>query len=73
MTNRKRVPREKFVSVWQASDSAMEAAYTLGMGYGWARVRAVRLREQGVTLKKFKGGWRPGGGKTLSAIYGIDR
>ena len=73
MANRKRVPHERFVAVWQASDSAMEAAHKLGMGYGWARVRAIRLRHQGISLKKFKGGRRPGGAETLSITFGIDR
>lgn len=52
---RKRVDHVRFVRVWNASESAVAAAKTLGMEEQSARSRATRLRKRGVLLKYFTG------------------
>lgn len=45
----------RFVTVWQAAESATQAAKKLGVSPAVAMNRAVRLRLKGVKLKYFRG------------------
>jgi len=44
---------ERFVTVWQNSSGATEAAEELGMNVHSACTKAAQLRKRGVPLKKF--------------------
>lgn len=48
---------EKFVRVWQKSDTAKEVAEALGISEVYARTRASQLRARGVPLKMMKPHW----------------
>ena len=46
-----KVPRERFVAVWNAAASAREVAFTLGISLNLARITAYRLRRYGFDLR----------------------
>lgn len=58
--NRKLIPLEEFVRVWQTSDSFSEAVERLGVKVSAASARACSLRKKGVRLKKFHRGYFSG-------------
>jgi len=49
------VSAEKFVTVWQRSDSAKVVGKALGLSPGSASCKACALRKRGVPLKKMSG------------------
>ena len=59
---------EEFVTVWNSSRTAQEAATTLGMPKAIAQARASKYRKAGVNLKRM----RRGGGKRLD-VEGLNR
>jgi hypothetical protein len=54
------VAPERFIEVWEASESLEEVAAVLGMPKEIASARANNYRESGVSLKQFKRGGRKG-------------
>lgn len=46
-----KVPRERFVAVWNAASSAREVASTLGISLDLARITAYRLRRYGFDMR----------------------
>lgn len=48
-----KVPRERFVAVWNAAAYAREVAFTLGISLNLVRVTARRLRRYGYDLHAF--------------------
>lgn len=54
MAKKTRLTQDRFVELWQTSESAEEAAERMGITKLRAQQRAADYRKMGVKLKKFK-------------------
>lgn len=68
MPKKSRCTPEEFVTAWETSATAEQAAAKLGLTVNAVRSRAQHYRKQGVPLKTFRRGTRPLDVEGLTAL-----